>query len=151
MRAQCAQRCRADRNRKAHPAESTDQRASSCPAESLRTRPRAGTIDANALCIWAKMSASGQTISTVSTGDVSLAYHEITSSEAFNVIAHRIDNAHKFVTNYHRHGNRLLRPCVPVVNVHVGPADRRFTYADEHVVPENFWTGKVLEQQTRLG
>src|SRR5207248_11047772 len=88
-------------------------------------RPRAGTIDANALRIWAKMSASGQTISTVSTGDVSLAYHEITLYEALNVIAHRIDNAYKFVTNYHRHGNRLLRPCVPVVNVHVGRSEER--------------------------
>ncbi len=125
------------------------------PAVVLRNRDelrsRAGTIDANALCIWAKMSAPGQAIATVSTGDVSLAYHEITRCEAFNVIAHRIDNSHKFVTNYHRHGNRLLRPCVPVVNVHVGPADRRFTYADEHVVPANFWNGNVLEPQTRLG
>ena len=151
MRAQCAQRCRADRNRKAHPAESTDQRASSCPAESLRTRPRAGTIDANALCIWAKMSASGQAIATVSTGDVSLAYHEITRSEAFNVIAHRIDNAHKFVTNYHRHGNRLLCPLVPVVDVHVRPADRSLQHTNQHVVAANFWNGNVLEPQTRLG
>src|SRR4029077_15322074 len=56
-----------------------------------------------------------------------------------------------FVTNYHRHGNRLLGPCIPVVNVHVGPADRRFTYANEHVVALDFWNGNALEPQTRLG
>ena len=86
----------------------------------------------------------------MSTGDVSLAYHEITFCEAFNVIAYRIDNAYKFVTNYYRHWNGLLCPCVPVVNVHVGPADRCFKYPDEHVVAPNFWNGNILEPQTRL-
>src|SRR5262249_57762126 len=113
-------------------------------------RPRAGAIDANALRVWAKMSPSGQTISTVSTGDVSLAHDEIALCETFDVITHGIDNAYKFVTNYQRHWNRFLRPCVPVVNVHVGPADRRFKYADEHVVAANCWNGNVLEPQTWL-
>ena len=125
------------------------------PAVVLRNRhkfsPRAGTIHAHALRVGAKMTPPGQAIATMSTGDVSFAHNQIAPRKTFLVITDSLNRAYKFVTNYHRHGNRLLRPRVPVVNVHVGPADRCFTYADEHVVTANFWNGNVFEPQTRLG
>ena len=34
----------------------------------------------------------------------------------------------------HRHGHGLLRPCIPVVDVHVGAADGRAVYLDEYIV-----------------
>src|SRR5439155_26963442 len=52
-------------------------RGISVPTVVLRNRyelrPRTGTIDAHALCVWAKMTAPGQAIAAMSTSDVPLA------------------------------------------------------------------------------
>src|ERR1700730_11255801 len=104
------------------------------PAVVLRNRdklgPRTGAIYAYALRVRTKMTATGQTIATVPTGDVSLAHDEIAARKAFYVIADTINSADKLVTDRHRHGNRLLRPSVPIVDVHVSPADGSFQHAD---------------------
>jgi hypothetical protein len=91
------------------------------------------------------MTAPGQTIPTMPTGDVSFAHYEIAARKAFHVIADSINDAHKFVTDRHWHGNRLLRPGVPIVDVHVGSADGGFQDSDEHVIAANFWDPNFLE------
>src|ERR1041385_6166680 len=86
----------------------------SVPTVVLRNRdelgPRTGAIDANALCVWAKMTAPGQAVAAMSTSDVSLAHDEIALRKSFHVIADLIDNADKLVADRHRHRDRLLRP-----------------------------------------
>src|SRR2546428_120501 len=42
--------------------------------------------------------------------------------------------AHEFMSDDHRHGNGLLRPGVPFVDVEVGAANTRAVHADQHVV-----------------
>ena len=96
------------------------------------------------------MPPPGEAIAAMSAGDVSLADDEIASRKSFHVVTDRINDADKFVTDGHRHWNRFLRPGVPVVNVHVGTADRRLQHADQHVIAANFWNRNFLEPQTRL-
>ena len=59
----------------------------------------------------------------------------------------RDDLAHKLVTHHHRHGNRLLGPGVPVVDVHVGAADAGAADLDQHVVDADLRFGDVLQPQ----
>src|SRR5256886_7435863 len=96
-------------------------------------------------------SPPGQAIPTMSTGDVSLAHYEIAAREAFHVIADSINDADKLVADRHRHRDRLLRPSVPVIDVHVSATDRCFQHADEHVVAADFWNWNFLEPETGLG
>jgi hypothetical protein len=102
------------------------------------------------LRVGAKMPASGQAIPAMSTGDVSLAYYEIAPRKTFHVIAHSLNSAHKLVADRHWHRDRFLRPRIPVVDVHVSPADRGLQHADEHVVALNFWNRNFLEPEARL-
>jgi hypothetical protein len=56
-------------------------------------------------------------------GDVSLGHDEIAASESFYVRAYAMNDAHKFMADDHWHRNRFLRPDIPLVYVHVRPAD----------------------------
>ena len=86
----------------------------------------------------------------MSTGDVSLAHHEIAARKSFHVVTDSINDTGKLVTDGHRHWNGFLRPVIPVVDVHVGAADRRLQHPDQHVIAANFWNRNVLQPQTRL-
>jgi hypothetical protein len=94
------------------------------------------------------MPPSGQTVSAVATGDVSFGNDEIAASKTFNVVAHAIHNADKLMANDHRHGNRVLRPCVPVIDVHVRATDGCLQDADEHIIAADFWNRNILEPET---
>ena len=54
--------------------------------------------------------------------------------EAAHLLPHLDDLADVFVADLHRHGNRLLRPVVPLPDVDVGAADRGLADPDHHVV-----------------
>ena len=97
------------------------------------------------------MPPSGQTIAAMSAGDVSLAHDEIAARKTFHVIADTLNDADKLVADRHRHRNRFLRPGIPVVNVHVGTADRCLQDPDQHVIAADFWNRNILEPKTRLG
>ena len=111
---------------------------------------RAGTIHAYPLRVRTKMPPASQTIAAVSTGDVSLAHHEIAAHKSFHVVTDSINDAGKLVTDGHRHWNGFLRPVVPVVDVHVGTADRRLQHPDQHVIAADLWNRNILEPETRL-
>ena len=107
------------------------------PAVVLRDRhelsKRAGPIDPHSLRVRAKMAPAGQAIPAMSAGDVTFADNQVARRESLHVIAHQIDDADKFVTDRHRDRDRFLRPRVPIVNVDVGAADRRFSVREsEH-------------------
>ena len=97
------------------------------------------------------MTAARQAIATMPTRDVPLAYHEIALYKSFHMIAYVVDNADELVANCHRHGNRFLRPRVPVVNVNIGAADRSFQNANAHVVTADLRDGNFFEPQSGLG
>src|SRR5207244_2289018 len=118
---------------------------------SYELRPRTGAIDANALRVWAKMTAPSKTIAAMSTGNVSLADHEIAARKAFHVITYSLNRADKLVANRHRHRNRFLRPRIPIVDMHVSPADRGLQHTNEHVVALSFRNRNFFKPETRLG
>jgi hypothetical protein len=80
---------------------------------------------------------------------MAFADHEIATRKAFYVIANKIDNADKLMTDGHRHRNRFLGPGVPVIDVHVGSADGGLQDANEHVIAPNLWNRHFLEPQPR--
>jgi len=57
------------------------------------------------------------------------------------------DAADEFVPDHHRHGNCLLGPGVPVVNVHVGSADAGAENFNEAVVDAAFGDRHLVEPQ----
>ena len=97
------------------------------------------------------MTAPGQTIAAVPTGNVSLAHDEIAARKAFHVITYSLNGADKLVANRHRHRNRFLRPRIPIVDMHVSPADRGLQHTNEHVVALSFWNRNLFKPETRLG
>ena len=100
---------------------------------------------ADTLRIRAKMTPPGQTIAAMPARDVTFAYDKIAARETFHVLTDKIDNADKFVADGHRHGDRFLRPGVPIIYVDVGPADRRLRHADEHIVCADIGNRNLLE------
>ena len=85
--------------------------------------PGAVAINANALGVWTEVAAAGETVPAMTAGDVAFADDEIAGREPFHMIANKIDNPDKFVANGHWHGDRFLRPGVPVLYMYVGAAD----------------------------
>src|SRR4029077_11085537 len=97
------------------------------------------------------MTAARQAIATMPTRDVPLADHEIAHYKSFHMIAYVVDNADELVANCHRHGNRFLRPRIPVVNVHIGAANRSFKTANAPFVAADLRVVISSEPQSGLG
>src|SRR5882757_4996725 len=125
------------------------------PAVLLRNRdelrPSPGTINADTLRVWTQMPPSREAIPTMPTGDVPFGDDEIAASKTFDVVPHAIHNADKLMANDHRHRNRFLRPCVPVINMHVRATDRCLQDADEHIIAADCRNRNILEPKARLG
>lgn len=113
--------------------------------------PGAIAIYADALRVWTKVAAAGETIATMAAGNVTFADDEIAFSKTSHVIADPINHSDKLMAYGHRHGDRFLGPGVPVIYMYVRPADGRLEDADEDVVARNFRNGNLLEPQSGLG
>src|SRR6266849_8061878 len=96
------------------------------------------------------MTASSEAVSTMPASNVSFADDKISRRKSSHVIAGKIDNPNKFMPDGHRHGNRLLRPRVPVIYMNVSPADRRFDHANEHIVASDSRNGDFFQPKTGL-
>ena len=97
------------------------------------------------------MTPAGEAIATMAASNVTFADDEITFSKASHMIADPINHSDKLMADGHRHGDRFLRPGVPVIYMYVRPADGRLEDADEDVVARNFRKGNLLEPQSGLG
>ena len=71
--------------------------------------------------------------------------------EAADVGAELFDLAHELVADDHRHGNRRLRPRVPVEDVQVRAAYRRLPDPDQHLAITGRRLGYVFQPQAGLG
>jgi hypothetical protein len=91
-------------------------------------------IDAHAHGVAAQVPAARAAVAAITAGDVAFAGDAVTDREPLHFAADLDDLAHVFVAHGHRHGNRLLGPLVPEVDVHVGAADRGLGDLDQHVV-----------------
>src|SRR5690606_24490205 len=68
----------------------------------------------------------------------------VTDLQAANLRADFDDASAILVSHGHGHGDGLLRPVVPVVDVHVRAADRGLRDPDEHIVGTGLRLGDVL-------
>ena len=68
-----------------------------------------------------------------------------------HVAADLLDAADELVPDDHRHGDGLLRPGIPVVDVDVGAANRVLEHADEYVVDADLGNGDLLQPETLGG
>jgi hypothetical protein len=84
-------------------------------------------------------------------GNMAFTDNEIAFGETFHKVADAIDHADELVTDGYRDRNRFLCPFIPVVDMNVGSADRRFHNADENIVPCRFRDGNFFEPKPGLG
>src|SRR5665213_933529 len=87
-------------------------------------------VDPHALGMRAQVPPPGQTVSTPSTNHMALTAYDVAGEEVVDVRSHGYNFANKLMANRHRYGNCLLRPLVPLVNVHIRATDTGI--ADAH-------------------
>ena len=112
-----------------------------------RSRP----IDADALGVFAEMPAAGEAVAAAAADDVPLAADDVADVKVLDIRADFDDPADKLMAHHHRHGDRLLGPGVPFVDVHVGAADAGPQDLDQHIVDADLGHGDVVEPEARLG
>ena len=81
-------------------------------------------VHAHAHGVAAQVAAAGAAVAAEAAGEMPFAGHAIAEREAAHFAAHVDDAAEVLVADGHGHRDGLLRPGVPVVDVHVGAADR---------------------------
>ena len=108
---------------------------------------RARSIHTDSLCILAQMSSACEAISAAAAYDVSFAGDDFAREEVLNIRTHFDDFADEFMADHHRYGNRLLGPCIPVVDVQIGAADPCLFDPDQHVIDTDCGKRNILEFQ----
>ena len=111
---------------------------------------RARTVHADALRVRAQVATPRAAVAAVAAHDVAFAGNALPDFEMVDVFADFFDVPDVFVPDDHRHGNRLLRPLVPLVDVDVRAADGGFLDANQNVVRPAFGFGNVHELQARF-
>ena len=112
---------------------------------------RAGAVDADALGVLAQVPPAGQAVAAPAADHVPLAADDLADVEVLDVRADLDDLAHELVADHHRHGDRLLRPGVPRLDVHVGAADPGAQHLDQHVVDADPGHRHLIEPEAGLG
>ncbi len=93
---------------------------------------------------------AGAAIAAVSAGDVPFPGDPIAGFDTAHLAADLDDLAGVFVSHGHRHRDRLLRPGIPVEDVHVRAADGRTADLDENVVVADRGFRHVLHPDSGL-
>src|SRR5258708_39498726 len=94
------------------------------------------------------MAAARTTVTAIAAGDVSFTGDAVARFQATDFGAEIHDPPAILVAHGHRHGDRFLRPGIPLVDVHVGAADRRLVDLDEYIVRTDLGLGDVIEPDT---
>ena len=93
------------------------------------------------------MSPAGQAVAAAAADDVPFAADEVADLEVAHVGADGGHLSDELVTDDHRHGDRLLRPGIPAVDVEIGAADPGLAHADQDVVDAGLRLRHVLEPE----
>ena len=102
----------------------------------LGERPIAA--DAETDGVRAEVAPAGEAVAAPAADHMALAADEVARMEVADVRSHLHDLAHELVADHHGHGNRPLRPIVPVVDVQVRAAYPGAVDAHHHVVDADF-------------
>ena len=98
----------------------------------------ARTVDADARGIAAQVRTPGAAVTAVAAGDMPFAGNAIAKLKAANLLTDAHHFADVFMAHHHRHRNGLLRPLIPVVDVHVGTANRGLANFNQQIVMADF-------------
>ena len=110
----------------------------------------AGTVHANALRISAQMPSSGKAVAAAAADHMPFAADDIAGEKVVDVRTDGNNLADKLMTDGHGHGDRLLRPLVPLVDMNIGAADSRLMHAHQHVVDADDGLRNIFEPQSPL-
>src|SRR6201997_1823193 len=91
-------------------------------------------VDSDAGCVGAEMAAAGEAVAAASANDMALAADDIARVEVVYVGTDLDDLADELMADGHGHGDGLLGPLVPLIDVNVGSADAGVPDADQDVV-----------------
>ncbi len=94
--------------------------------------------------------AGGQTISTSTTDDMSFARHNLSRKEIVNVRADFDDLSNELVADYHGHGNRLLSPSIPLIDVQIGSANSRPVDSYQDIVDTDLRFWNIFQPKPRF-
>ncbi len=111
----------------------------------------AGPVDADAQRVAAQMPPARPAVAAMAADDVAFARDalaDLVFRHRRAEIGHRSD---EFMAGHHRHRNGLLRPLVPVVDMHVGAADRRLLDLDQHIVRADLRHRHLFHPDARFG
>ncbi len=108
----------------------------------------AGTVDADAERVAAEMAPARPAVAALAADDMAFAGDPLADMILGDGRTDLGDLAAEFMTDDHRHRNGLLRPLVPVPDMHVGAADGRFLHADQNVVRPDFRHRYILHPET---
>ena len=95
-------------------------------------------MDADAERVAAEMPPARTAVAALAADDMALARDPLADMVFGDRRADLGDLADELMADDHRHRNGLLRPLVPVPDMHVGAADRGFLHPDQHVVRAGF-------------
>ncbi len=98
----------------------------------------------------AEVPPACQAVATVTADKMSFAGNNITGLEIMHISANLLHPSDKLMTDVHGHGNRLFRPFIPVIDVHIGTADCCFVYLYQDIVVANLGYRNLTQPETRL-
>ena len=112
---------------------------------------RARAIDADPLRILAEVAAACEAVAAVAADDVAFAADDLADGVILDVRADLDDPPHEFVADDHRHGDGLLGPGVPLIDVDVGAADAGAEDLDEDVIDADGRNRHLLQPEALAG
>ena len=98
----------------------------------------ARAVDAHADGVAAQVGTARAAVTAVAAGDMPFAGDAVANLKAAHFLTNPHHFADVFVTDHHRHRNGLLRPLIPVVDVHVGPANGGLADFNQQIVMADF-------------
>src|SRR5437588_8199472 len=100
-------------------------------------RKRAIAIDAEDLYVSADVSLPCTALVTVPTGDMRLCGYKIAGDDGSDFFSHFHDFTGELVTKDARGLHATLRPCVPIIDMHVCTADGGSFHLYKHITRAN--------------
>src|SRR4030088_504865 len=79
------------------------------------------------------MTTPSQAVAASPANEVPLAGHNHSGIKIPNMISHSFDDPNEFMSNWHWSRNRSLSPGIPIVDMNVRPANRRFQDSNQNI------------------
>jgi hypothetical protein len=96
----------------------------------------------------AQVPPSGEAVAAAPADDVALTGDHVAHLNVVNVATERRHRPHELVPDDHGDRDRLLRPGIPIPDVHVGPTNGSLMDFDEYIVDPHLRLRDVLQPQS---